>query len=129
MPCREEIANVVHFVEQTLTAAGVKHAFQQDDENPNLWSVAAVSEDRLYMAFVAWNEEDQCVSYLGHDKVEERRREAEGFSPDMALAFVNLHNAYCLTLWLKGEVREIQAKARANRIAAEQAQMGLDSEA
>ncbi len=112
-PARSEVANVIAFLRDSLTAAQLFYAIEQDDLNPNVFTVAAYDDDcYVNSAIVGWDKEKGCVVYLAHDPSRENHDIAEGIPEEDSKCWWSAGTAAMLLLHLTGEVREIRAKAR-----------------
>ncbi len=112
-PARSEVANVIAFIKDSLTAAQLFHAVEQDDLNPNVFTMAANDNDGyLNSAIVGWDAANGRVAYLCHDPSRENHDVAEGIPEEDSKCWWSAGTAAMLLMHLKGEVRKIRAKAR-----------------
>jgi hypothetical protein len=122
-PCREEVRNVVSFVIDSLTAAGLQHEVEQPDENPDAWSFFATdAAGYLNLGLISWNSDLGGVVYAALDTQRLRHDELEGFSEDESRCWLNLPNAEIFVWHLTGKLREVAARDRAEQIAAQRAE-------
>lgn len=117
-PARSEVANVVQFLRDSLTAAQLFHVVEQDDLNPDVFTVAAYDDDYINSGIVGWDEGRQCCAYLCHDPARDTHNTAEGVPEEENRCWWSAGSSAMMLLFLKGDVREIvsrhQSLARAS---------------
>lgn len=113
MKPREEIANILQFIRDSLTAAQLFHGIEQSPERSDLHEIVCYDdEERINAALIGWDDVEKTVRYYAYDPVRANHNEAEGIDgPDAEWAW-ETGSAEMLLLHLKGEVRRIQAKYR-----------------
>lgn len=116
---RPEVANVIAFLRDSLTAAQLLHAIEQDDLNPNVFTVAAYDDDYVNSGIVGWDAAKEQVLYLCHDPARDSHNTAEGVADEDNRCWWSAGSAAMMLMHLKGEVREIVAKHQAIERAAE----------
>ncbi len=111
-PARSEVANVIAFIKDSLTAAQLFHAIEQDDLNPNVFTVAAYDDDYINSGIVGWNEIEQRVMYLCHDPSRENHDVMEGIDENESKCWWDARSAAVFLMHLDGSAREVIAKYR-----------------
>ena len=110
---RSELAAALDFIHQSLEEMGIPHVEEQDDENPDVWSVAALdSTDHANAGLVAWNKNTNQIEFLAHDPVRENHDLAEGIPEEESRCWWSAESAENMVLHLNGSAREIMDKLR-----------------
>jgi hypothetical protein len=81
LPCREEVQNVIRYIEDSLDSQGVMHAIEQDDQNPDAFFVFSKdSQGYENFGIIGWNREQNSVGYAAYDPVRGNHDEREDVS-------------------------------------------------
>lgn len=109
MKPREEVANVIRFIKDSLTAAQLFYAIEPIPENPDAFTIAAHDDDGyVNSGILGWDNAAGTVRYFAYDPVRINHNEAEGIE-NGEVAW-ETKTAEFFVAHLTGEVREIQAK-------------------
>ncbi len=109
-PARSEVANVIAFIKDSLTAAQLYHAVIQDEANFNVFTVAAYDDDYINSGIIGWHEAEQRVVYLCHDPLRDNHARAEGLSDEENRCWWDARSAAVFLMHLDGSAREAVAK-------------------
>ncbi len=132
-PTNPEVYAVVKIIEDTLNELEVIHWIQQDESNPDLWSISSgeIPEDDpkhpvIHLCFIGWDKTAKAVKFAGHDMARTARNEKEGMEPDEAMSLLDLKTIDMTVLWLTGDFHRILSDAQRKMVKLEEWKMKRD---
>ncbi len=109
---REEVANVLSFLRDSLMAADLAFAIEPVEENPNAFLIAAEDKGGYQnVGIISWNEA-QGVVYGAYDPVREKRDVMEGIAEDESKCWFSPDSAELMVWHLTGRLRELVKQQR-----------------
>lgn len=108
---REEVSVVLDWIHDELTEQEIMHVLDQDDDNPNLWTVAAHDESgHVNLGFVSWNDVENELILIAFDPSRANHDTMEGVPEDESLCHWYPSDVDMLVLHLNGGVRDVMNK-------------------
>jgi hypothetical protein len=109
-----DLAAALDFLEEALIEAELVYVQEQDDNDPNLWTVAVRDNDGYdNVGFVGWSEQLGTVGFIALDPMTANHDMKKGVPEEDCKGFWDCKSADVMLLHLTGEVRRIMAKKRA----------------
>ena len=110
---RNEVCAALDFLHDELSALELIHGQEQDELDPNLWTVVAHDScGHINLGFVGWSTPLARVVFVGYDPMVANHDEAEGVEEDDSLCRFELADADMMLMHLSGDVRDIVARYR-----------------
>jgi hypothetical protein len=110
---RDEVAAVLDWLDSELDALELIHAQEQDELDPNLWTVVAHdASGYINLGFVGWSVPLARVVFVGYDPLIAHHDEAEGIEDDDSCCRWEMPDADTMLMHLSGTVRDIVADHR-----------------
>jgi hypothetical protein len=117
-----DLAAALDFLHDALTEAELIHAQEQDEDNPNLWTVAVRDDDGYdNVGFVAWSDKTGKVEFIAHNPVIVNHDKGEDVPEEDCKGWWDCRSADNMLLHLMGEVRRIMAKTHRIELAKQSA--------
>lgn len=108
-----DVVAAVDYLRDALTELELLHAAEQDEENPNLWTVVAHDDNgHINLAFVGWDRALSKVVFFAHNLQRDMHDMAEGVEDEDSKPWWEIPNADDLLLYLTGRVRDVLAVLR-----------------
>lgn len=113
METRKEVADIIQLVKNGLTAAELLYVIEADLDNPNLFTIMANDEEGyVNSGLLGWSEDLQAVYYACYNPVQANHDQGEGVAESESRCWWSAGSVDVFLCFLKGEVREIEARFR-----------------
>lgn len=113
MTTHSDLQSAIQWLKAELTAAQLFHVCEQDEDNPNIFTLAAHDDnDHINTGIAAWSDEDQQLHFICHNPGTARHDELEGVPEDESKQWWEAKTRENMLLHLTGEVREIVGRFR-----------------
>ena len=110
---QKDLTEALDSIRQVLNENQAIHVIRQEEENPYCFTCAAKDHaGYLNVGFVAWDKENDRVTFLAYDPLRANHDEAEGIPLKDSKCFWDAKNVENFILHLTGDVREIVKKHR-----------------
>jgi hypothetical protein len=118
-PCEESVKKVIEQFEKGINKIykkngefGIKHhAIEQCDENPNVFSIAAIDKsDHSNIGMIAYDNETKEICFFCYNPITGKHDEMEGIPEEESRCWWNAKELKIFLMFLTGEVRDIMLK-------------------
>jgi hypothetical protein len=119
LPCESSVSDAISSLTKSIKAAckkkskfGIKkYTIEQCDENPNVFSVAAIdNSDYANVGMVAYDIEKKDVSFFCYNSLTGNHDQMEGIPEEDSRCWWDAKESKIFLMFLTGEVREIMEK-------------------
>lgn len=105
---KEEVQNVLRFIQDSLKAADIPYETELTDENPNACFICSADKaGRENVGIIGWSEEKKSVIYAALNPMTVRHDDSEGINEDDSKCWWQPSSAEMMVWFLNGKVSEI----------------------